>query len=88
MLRPLNASRVTDESKLFASVTEIGRYAKEAEFNYDQRQLREILSGLKNKKLVREDGEVRGELFGFEYEFLRFWIEEHVKIQKGFVTIG
>ena len=81
-------SRVTDESKLFASVTEIGRYAKEAEFDYDQRQLREILSGLKNKKLVREDGEVRGELFGFEYEFLRFWIEEHVKIQKGFVTIG
>ena len=79
-------SRVTDDSKLFASVTEVGRYAQEAGFDIDRQQLAEILSGLKNKKLVREEGEVRGELFGFEYEFLRLWIEEHVKIHSGLVT--
>ena len=79
-------SRLTDDTKLFASVTEVGRYAQEAGFDIDRQQLAEILSGLKNKKLVREEGEVRGELFGFEYEFLRLWIEEHVKIHSGLVT--
>lgn len=49
--------------------------------------MQEILSGLKNKKLIREDGEYRGELFGFEFEFLRLWIEDHVKIQQGYLTL-
>ncbi len=80
-------SRLTDESKLFASVAEITRFADENQFKYDRRQVQEILSGLKNKKLIREDGEYRGELFGFEFEFLRLWIEDHVKIQQGYLTL-
>jgi AAA domain len=77
---------VTDESKLSASLTEIGRAAAENQFDYDPKQLRTVLANLKNKKLVREDG-YQGDLFRFEYEFLRLWIEEHVRIHRGSVTI-
>jgi hypothetical protein len=80
-------SRVTDESKLFATTGEVIRFAAENQFEYDRKYVQEILLGLKNKKLVREDGEYRGELFGFEFEFLRIWIERHVKVQNGFVTL-
>jgi GTPase SAR1 family protein len=76
-------ARVTDDSKLFSTATEISRFASENQFEYDPKFVQEILSGLKNKRLIREDGEQRGELFGFEYEFLRIWIKEHIKIRNG-----
>ncbi|HEY0770215.1 MAG TPA: ATP-binding protein, partial [Sphingobacteriaceae bacterium] len=79
-------SRTTDDTKLFASPAEISRFAGENGFTYDIVTVQEILSGLKNKKLVREGGEL-GDLLGFEYEFLRLWIEKHVKIQNGFINI-
>jgi AAA domain len=80
-------ARLTDEAKLSATAQEITRFAVENKFAYDTRAVREILSALRNKKLVREEGE-RGELFGFEYEFLRIWIERHVRVQSGFVSVG
>ena len=76
-------SHVTDDSKLFATAREISRYAGENNFDYEPRLVQEILSSLKVKRLVREDGEERGDLFGFEYEFLRIWIKEHIKIRHG-----
>lgn len=76
-------SHVTDDSKLFATAREISRYASENNFDYEPRLVQEILSSLKIKRLVREDGEERGDLFGFEYEFLRIWIKEHIKIRHG-----
>jgi hypothetical protein len=79
-------SRVTDESKLFASVTEIERFANENGFSYDRKHVMEVLSSLKNKKLVKEGGEIRGEMYGFEIELLRLWIAEHVTIQRGFIN--
>lgn len=79
-------SRTTDETKLSASPIEIFRLAIESGFTYDLITVQEILSGLKNKKLVRQGGEL-GDLLGFEYEFLRLWIVKHIKIQKGFINI-
>ena len=77
----------TDESKTLASVNEIERFAKEHGFDYDQKQIMGIFSGLKNKNLVKEGGEIRGELYAFEIELLRIWIVEHVTIQRGFITL-
>jgi len=80
-------SRVTDESKIFASVTEIEHFANENGFSYDRKQVMEVLSSLKNKNFVKEGGEIRGEMFGFEIELLRLWIAEHVTIQRGFINL-
>jgi hypothetical protein len=80
-------SRLTDESKLFASLAEIVKYATENRFQYQKQEVQVILSNLKNKKLVREDGEYKGELFGFEFEFLRIWINSHVKIKHGYLSV-
>ena len=79
-------SRITDETKLYASAAEIVRFLTEKGFTYDLVSVQEILSGLKNKKLIRPGGET-GEQVGFEYEFLRLWIEKHVKIQNGFINV-
>lgn len=80
-------ARVTDETKLFASVAEIGGYAAENQFTVGRQELLETLSGLKNKKLVKGDDQ-QGGLFGFEYEFLRIWIDGHVKIHGGMINVG
>ena len=75
-------ARVTDESKLSSTPKEISRFALENGFQFEPAPVQEILAGLKNKRLVREDGEMH-EQFGFEYEFLRIWIKEHIKIRNG-----
>jgi len=80
-------SRVTDESKYFASVTEIVHVVTENGFTYDRKHVMEVLAGLHSKKLIKAGGEIRGELYGFEIELLRLWIAEHVTIQKGFIHL-
>lgn len=80
-------ARETDESKLQATATQITRFATENDFAYERNQIQEALLGLKNKRLVKEDGEFRGELFSFESEFLGIWIREHVRAQDGKVQI-
>ena len=75
-------ARITDDSKLTSTANEISRFALENGFEFEPGPVQEILAGLKNKRLIREDGEMH-EQFGFEYEFLRIWIREHIKIRNG-----
>jgi len=79
-------ARVTDESKRFASSTEVWRLAVEDGLPHDFRVVVDLLSALKNKRLLREEGHGGG-LYGFEYEFLRIWIERHVRVIAGTVSI-
>jgi hypothetical protein len=73
-------ARTTDDSKLSSTAKEISRFALDNGFQFEPGPVQEILSTLKNKRLVREDGELH-EQFSFEYEFLRIWIKEHIRIR-------
>jgi ATPase domain predominantly from Archaea len=81
-------SRCTDESKSFASASEIIQVAKENNFKYDETHVKEMLSALKQKMLLQEDaGGSPGEFYGFTFEFLRIWIERHVKLKQGHLNL-
>jgi hypothetical protein len=80
-------SRLVDESKHFGSVREIAHMAHEYQFTYNDKDIQEILYGMIRKKLVTQDEEKNADLFGFEIEFMQIWIQEHVKIQNGFISV-
>ena len=75
-------ARTTDDSKASSTAKEISRFAFENGFQFEPGPVQEILSTLKNKRLLRDDGEMH-EQFSFEYEFLRIWIKEHIRIRNG-----
>ena len=75
-------ARTTDDSKLASTAKEISRFALENGFQFEPGPVQEILSTLKNKRLLRDDAEMH-EQFSFEYEFLRIWIKEHIRIRHG-----
>lgn len=81
-------SGVLDESKLSAGVHEILKAAEENGVQIGRKEVLSVLSTLKSKRLIREEGQKRGELFSFEIELLRIWIKEHVVLQKGILSVG